>query len=161
MSWPWFRQGENRRKRLYFHHTVEMKRPHTITEPIEIQRIRIGFFLMNRLKLWGSSVCCGGASAFGGFPLKGMAEPIAFLQGKQEKVIFSTQHGEKYRLFLQFSVGKLHDCGISLFIYLEFQEIKHQPFPMAQPFRINAGNAAASDVQKENWRLSHASYRLK
>ena len=32
---------------------------------------------------------------------------------------------------------------------------------MAQPFRINAGNAAASDVQKENWRLSHASYRLK
>ena len=30
-----------------------MKRPHTITDPIEIQRIRIGFFLMNRLKLWG------------------------------------------------------------------------------------------------------------
>ena len=31
---------------------------------------------MNRLKLWGSSVCCGGSSIFGGFPLKGMAEPV-------------------------------------------------------------------------------------
>ncbi|WP_337432353.1 hypothetical protein, partial [Bilophila sp.] len=27
------RQGENRRKRLYFQRTVEMKQPQTITEP--------------------------------------------------------------------------------------------------------------------------------
>ena len=29
------RQGENRRKRLYFHRTVEMKQPQTLTEPKE------------------------------------------------------------------------------------------------------------------------------
>ena len=87
-------------KKLYFHYTVEMKQPHTITEPIEIQRIGIVFSRTNRLKLWVASVCCGGSSIFGGFPLKGMAEPIAFLSGKQEKVVLSTQHGEKYSFFL-------------------------------------------------------------
>ena len=31
------RQGENRRKRLYFQRAVEMKQPHTMTEPFIIK----------------------------------------------------------------------------------------------------------------------------
>ena len=48
-------------------------------------------------------------------------------------VVLSRQYTEKYMLFLQFSAGGLHDWGILLVIPLEFQEIKHQPLPMAQP----------------------------
>ncbi len=33
------RQGENRRKRLYFHRTVKMKQPHTRTEPIDFTMV--------------------------------------------------------------------------------------------------------------------------
>ena len=33
MPWLGFRQGENWRKRLYFHRAVEMKQPHTMTMP--------------------------------------------------------------------------------------------------------------------------------
>ena len=40
----------------------------------------------------------------------------------------------KYRIFLKFLVDGFHNCGILLAIPLEFQEIKHQPFPMTQPF---------------------------
>ena len=56
----------------------------------------------------------------------------------------------RYILFSDFSANRLHNRDILFAIPLKFQEIKHQPFPMAQPFRINAGSAAASDVQKEN-----------
>ena len=37
--------------------------------------------------------------------------------------------------FFQFSAGGLHDWGILLVIHLEFQEIKHLPFSMTQPFK--------------------------
>ncbi|WP_302551336.1 hypothetical protein [uncultured Bilophila sp.] len=50
-------------------------------------------------------------------------------------VVLSRQYAEKYMLFLQFSAGGLHDWGILLVIHLEFQEIKHQPFSMTQPFK--------------------------
>ena len=44
------RQGENRRKRLYFHRTVEMKQPQTITEPKKnsLNGVRSGCFFSLR-----------------------------------------------------------------------------------------------------------------
>jgi len=48
-------------------------------------------------------------------------------------LVLSWQYAEKHMLFLQFSAGGLHGWGILLVISLEFQEIKHQPFFMAQP----------------------------
>ena len=66
-----------------------MKQSQTITEPFlylqHIENIFLSVFSPDGLKLWGSSVCCEGSSIFGGFPLKGMVGPIAFLSGKQEK----------------------------------------------------------------------------
>ena len=49
--------------------------------------------------------------------------------------VLSRQYAEKYMLFLQFSAGGLHGWGILLVIPFEFQEIKHQPFSMTQPFK--------------------------
>ena len=43
------------------------------------------------------------------------------------------QYAEKRDFFSSFSADGLHDGGTLLVIPLEFQEIKHQPFPMAQP----------------------------
>ena len=40
----------------------------------------------------------------------------------------------KYRLFTRFSADGLHNWGILLVIPLELQGIKHQPFPIIQPF---------------------------
>ena len=48
-------------------------------------------------------------------------------------VVFSRQYAENI-CFFRFSADGLHDWGILLVIPLEFQEIKHQPFPMTQPF---------------------------
>ena len=43
------------------------------------------------------------------------------------------QYVENTGFFSNFSAGGRHDGGTLLVIPLEFQEIKHQPFPMAQP----------------------------
>ena len=43
------------------------------------------------------------------------------------------QYAENRDFFSNFSADGLHDGGTLLVIPLEFQEIKHQPFPMAQP----------------------------
>ena len=67
---------------MYFHHTVEMKRPHTITDPIEIQRIRIGFFLMNRLKLWGFTSMLWGFINLWWIPFKRYGGTHRFFIGK-------------------------------------------------------------------------------
>ena len=40
----------------------------------------------------------------------------------------------KYRLFIRFSADGLHNWSILLVIPLELQGIKHQLFPMTQPF---------------------------
>ena len=85
MPWPWFPlKGKPEKKAVFSLHCWDETTTY-ITEPIEIQRIGIVFSRTNRLKLWVASVCCGGSSIFGGFPLKGMVGPIAFLSGKQEK----------------------------------------------------------------------------
>ena len=39
----------------------------------------------------------------------------------------------RYILFSDFSANRLHNRDILFAIPLKFQEIKHQPFPMAQP----------------------------
>ena len=43
------------------------------------------------------------------------------------------QYAENRDFFSNFSADGLHDGGTLLVIPLEFQEIKHQPFPMTQP----------------------------
>ncbi len=48
------------------------------------------------------------------------------------------QHAEKRDFFSSFSAGGLHDGGTLLVMPLEFQEIKHQPFPMTQPKVLRA-----------------------
>ena len=99
-------------KKLYFHYTVEMKQPHTITEPIEIQRIGIVFSRTNRLKLWVASVCCGGSSIFGGFPLKGMAEPIAFCRENRRRLFYLHSMVKNTGFFSSFPLA---DCMIAVF----------------------------------------------
>ena len=47
-------------------------------------------------------------------------------------VVLFQQYAENKGFFSNLSAGGLHDWGV-LVIPLEFQEIKHQPFPMAQP----------------------------
>ena len=47
---------------------------------------------------------------------------------------FISVYDEKRGFFFNFLADGLHDWGILLSIPLEFQEIKHQPLPMAQPF---------------------------
>ena len=49
-------------------------------------------------------------------------------------VVSSPQHGEKRGCFFHFSVDGLYGWRILLVIPLEFWEIKHQPFPMAEPY---------------------------
>ena len=49
---------------------------------------------------------------------------------------FISVYDEKRGFFFNFLADGLHDWGILLSIPLEFQEIKHQPLPMAQPFRF-------------------------
>ena len=61
-------------------------------------------------------------------------------------VVLSRQYAEKYMLFLQFSAGGLHDWGILLVIPLEFQEIKHQPFSMTQPYKKAAPQKMADGL---------------
>ena len=46
---------------------------------------------------------------------------------------FISVYDEKRGFFFNFLADGLHDWGILLGIPLEFQEIKHQPLPMAQP----------------------------
>ena len=46
--------------------------------------------------------------------------------------MYITEPTEIY-IFSNFSAGGLHDWRILLVISLEFQEIRHQPFSMAQP----------------------------
>ena len=46
--------------------------------------------------------------------------------------MYMTEPTEIY-IFSNFSAGGLHDWRILLVISLEFQEIRHQPFSMAQP----------------------------
>ena len=63
------------------------------------------------------------------------AYPDSFFGGLSwDMVASSPQDNEKYGLFSGFLIGGIHDYGILLAIPLEFQEIKHQPFPMTQPF---------------------------
>ena len=50
-------------------------------------------------------------------------------------VVLFHQYTENIYFLSNFSVGGLHDWGILLVISLEFQEIKHQPFSIAQPLR--------------------------
>ena len=50
-----------------------------------------------------------------------------------EKAVFP-QHGENTAFLSGFSADGLHNWGILLVIPLELQGIKHQPFPMTQPF---------------------------
>ncbi|WP_302552406.1 hypothetical protein [uncultured Bilophila sp.] len=47
--------------------------------------------------------------------------------------VLSPQHGENNGFLSSFSASGLHAWGILSVIPLEFQEIRHQPFPMAQP----------------------------
>ena len=46
---------------------------------------------------------------------------------------FISYYTENIAFFSSFPADGLHDWGILLVTPLEFQEIKHQPFPMAQP----------------------------
>ena len=48
-------------------------------------------------------------------------------------VVLFQQDAENRDFFSSFSADGLHDGRTLLVIPLEFQEIKHQPFPMAQP----------------------------
>ena len=48
-------------------------------------------------------------------------------------VVLFQQNAEKRDFFSTFSADGLHDGGTLLVTPLEFQEIKHQPFPMTQP----------------------------
>ena len=48
-------------------------------------------------------------------------------------VVLFQQDAENRDFFSNFSADGLHDGRTLLVIPLEFQEIKHQPFPMAQP----------------------------
>ena len=48
-------------------------------------------------------------------------------------VVLFQQNAEKRDFFSNLSTDGLHDGGTLLVIPLEFQEIKHQPFPMTQP----------------------------
>ena len=48
------------------------------------------------------------------------------------------QYAEKRDFFSSFSADGLHDGGTLLVMPLEFQEIKHQPFPMTQPKVLRA-----------------------
>ena len=47
--------------------------------------------------------------------------------------VLSSQHGGNTAFFSNLSTDGLHDGGTLLVVPLEFQEIKHQPFPMTQP----------------------------
>ena len=49
-------------------------------------------------------------------------------------VVLFHQYTENIYFLSNFSVGGLHDWGILLVISLEFQEVKHQPFSMTQPW---------------------------
>ena len=48
-------------------------------------------------------------------------------------VVLFQQNAEKRDFFSNFSADGLHDGGTLLVMPLEFQEIKHQPFPVTQP----------------------------
>ena len=89
MPWPWFPpKGKPEKKAVFSPHCGDETTTY-YNRAVEIPRIRIGFSRTNRLKLWGSSVCCEGSSIFGGFPLKGMAEPIAFYrENRRSKAAF-------------------------------------------------------------------------
>ena len=47
--------------------------------------------------------------------------------------LFYLYYAENIAFFSNFPADGLHDWGILLVTPLEFQEIKYQPFPMAQP----------------------------
>ena len=53
-------------------------------------------------------------------------------------VVLFQQYAENRDFFSNFSADGLHDGGTLLVIPLEFQEIKHQPFPMTQPKVLRA-----------------------
>ena len=48
-------------------------------------------------------------------------------------VVLFQQNAEKRDFFSTCSADGLHDGGTLLVVPLEFQERKHQPFPMTQP----------------------------
>ena len=48
-------------------------------------------------------------------------------------VVLFQQNAEKRDFFSNFSADGLHDGETLLVMPFEFQEIKHQPFPMTQP----------------------------
>ena len=52
-------------------------------------------------------------------------------------VVLFQQNAEKRDFFSNFSADGLHDGGTLLVVPLEFQERKHQPFPMTQPKLFN------------------------
>ena len=49
-------------------------------------------------------------------------------------VVPSPQYGENTAFFSSFPINGIHSQGILLFLPLEFQGKKHQPFSMTQPF---------------------------
>ena len=99
----------------------------------------------------GSAIGCGLSLQYGEntafylvFPLaESMAKAFCrlFLWNFKERlchkhvVVLSPQHGGNAAFFSKFPLGGIHNRGILLVISLQLQGKKHQPFPMAQPFR--------------------------
>ena len=126
-----------------------MKQPHTITEhywlfPWNFKKASAIFYGVaeayvsrNRLQKAGDT-----APAFSAALPQNMAAPSprhgedrAFFVGSVRVYgCFISVYDEKRGFFFNFLADGLHDWGILLGIPLEFQEIKHQPLPMAQPF---------------------------
>ena len=68
---------------------------------------------------------------------------------------FISVYDEKRGFFFNFLADGLHDWGILLGIPLEFQEIKHQPFPTAQP-SVQAGENPLQPKRVRRIRPSYA-----
>ena len=112
MPWPWFPpRGKPEKKAVFSPHCGDETTTY-YNRAVEIPRIRIGFSRTNRLKLWGSSVCCERSSIFGEFPLKGMAEPIAFYRENRRRLFYLHSMVKNTGFFSNFPLA---DCMIAVF----------------------------------------------